>query len=99
MIDTDLIIAFAGMVAVTYGARLGGLWLGGLIPTHGRWRAALDALTPAMLIALVVPTALATGPAESAATLAVILVTVLFKAPNAALLAGVVIVAVLRAVL
>jgi uncharacterized membrane protein len=98
MIDTDLVVAFAGMIAVTYGARLGGVWLGGLIPTHGRWRAALDALTPAMLISLIVPTALATGVAETVATLVVVLAVVVWKAPNLALLLGVVAVAGLRAV-
>ncbi|RJF86266.1 hypothetical protein D3874_03805 [Oleomonas cavernae] len=98
MIDADLVLAFAGMIAVTYGARLGGLWLGGLIPTHGRWRAALDALTPAMLISLIVPTALATGVAETVATLVVAVAVVAWKAPNLALLLGVVAVAGLRAV-
>ena len=96
-VDSDLVIAFAGMIAVTYGARLSGLWLGGFIPTHGRWRAALDALTPAMLIALIVPTVFATGIAESAATLVVIATMLVTRSANLALLLGVVAVAGLRA--
>lgn len=65
-------IAILAMGLATYATRAGGLWLAARIPASGRFRAALDALPPAVLTAVIAPAALA-GPAEMLAAAITIL--------------------------
>jgi uncharacterized membrane protein len=60
-------LAIAGMAAATYLTRVSGLWLMRLMKVEGRTKAALDAVPPAILMAVIAPVAFATGPAETAA--------------------------------
>lgn len=66
----------AGMAALTLVLRLAGLWLGsrraGLTP-HGPGGAALDALPPVLLAAMLAPMALASGWAAFGASLVTLL--------------------------
>lgn len=57
------LLALAAMALVTFATRAAGLVLARHIPSRGRLRAALDALPPAVLIAVIAPAATA-GPAE-----------------------------------
>ena len=90
-----LILALA---AVTYATRIGGdLVLSRFQNINPRVEAALDAVPIAVITAIVVPAALATGIAETCAVAATILCSFRFSS-NISILAGVVTVAVLRAV-
>jgi len=66
------LIALAAMALVTFATRAAGLLLATYIPSHGRSRAALDALPAAVLIAVIAPAATA-GPAEILASALTIL--------------------------
>ncbi len=59
------IVAMAGATALT---RLAGLVLIRHVALGPRVRRAMSAIPPAVLMAVITPTALATGPAETAAT-------------------------------
>lgn len=80
--------AILGMAAVTYLTRIGGYWLVGRIRIRGRLAAALEAVPAAALTAIVTPTAMATGPAESAAAAVTVLTAWRAPAP-VAIVAGV----------
>ncbi len=67
-LDPKVLIAILVMAAVTYGTRLAGIFLSGHLQFAGRNKAAFDAIPPAVLMAVIAPTALATGPAETIAT-------------------------------
>jgi uncharacterized membrane protein len=60
-------LAIAGMAAATYITRVLGLYLMRFMKVEGRTKAALDAVPPAILMAVIAPVAFATGPAETAA--------------------------------
>jgi uncharacterized membrane protein len=66
------VTAILAMAAATYATRAVGLVLAERMPKTGRARAALDALPPAVLTAVIAPAALA-GPAEALAAGATIL--------------------------
>jgi uncharacterized membrane protein len=61
-------LAIAGMAIATYVTRVAGLYLVRFFNVRGRTKAALDAMPPAILMAVIAPVAFATGPAETAAT-------------------------------
>lgn len=61
------------MAAVTLAMRCGGYFLVRYVRVTGRVEAAMSAMPAAVLTALVVPTALATGPAESLAAAVTVL--------------------------
>ena len=65
--DWLTIATIIAMAAATYLTRIGGLYLMKGITVKGRLKAALDALPPAVLMAVIAPTVLATGPAETIA--------------------------------
>jgi branched chain amino acid efflux pump len=89
------IAAIAGMGLVTYGTRALGFWLVNRITLGARLKAALEAMPGAILMAVIAPIVLATGPAESLAALATLLVA--RKAPIiVAIACGVASVALLR---
>ena len=64
---TANIIAILGMALATFATRASGLYLMRGVVVTGRWKAALDALPPAILMAVIAPTILTTGIAESTA--------------------------------
>lgn len=66
-VDLNTALAILAMGLATYSTRLGGLYLLRFVNVKGRTRAALDALPPAILMAVIVPTVLTTGVAETIA--------------------------------
>lgn len=73
-IDPTTLAAIAVMAVATYLTRIAGYWLVRYFTLTGRSAAALEAVPGAVLIALIAPMVLATGPAESGAALVTILV-------------------------
>jgi uncharacterized membrane protein len=62
--DAATLLTILGMALATYATRLLGFYaLRGFEP-RGRFKAALDALPPAILMAVIAPTVLTSGPAE-----------------------------------
>ncbi|MDX3806027.1 AzlD family protein [Bosea thiooxidans] len=66
-VDPVNLVAFFGMAIVTYFTRVAGLALVGRLNLSPRAQAAFDAIPPAVLVAVIAPSALATGWAETAA--------------------------------
>ncbi len=97
----DAWIAIAGMAAVTYALRAGGLLLGDHLPTSGRWARALDRLPALLLIAIVAPGVLAAGwlGAAAAAVTAAIAIASASGNPFVAMGGGVAVVAIGRQLL
>ncbi len=60
-------LAIVGMALATYATRVSGLFLMRHVNVKGRTKAAFDALPPAILMAVIAPTILATGVAETIA--------------------------------
>jgi uncharacterized membrane protein len=89
--------AILGMALVTYATRAGGFWLAGRLPPSGRVAAGLRYAPGAVLAAIIAPAALDTGPAGIAALLLTVVVARRTKSLLIAAVAGVVLVAVLRA--
>ena len=88
----------AGMAVATYLTRIGGLYLMRGVKVQGRLKAALDALPPAVLMAVIAPTVLATGVAETIAA-AITVAAAFLRLPMIAVVAiGVAAVVVLRTV-
>jgi uncharacterized membrane protein len=97
-LDPVTLLAIAGMAIVTYLNRLSGLVLVRFVRLEGRTKAALDALPPAILMAVIAPMVLTRGPAETAA--AVITVIAALRLPLIAAVAiGVASVVALRHVI
>jgi uncharacterized membrane protein len=67
-IDPMTLAAILAMALVTYMTRIAGIFIGHRLVLTGRTKAAFDAIPPAVLMAVIAPVALATGPAETAAT-------------------------------
>ena len=74
-----LLIVFVLGLA-TYGSRVAGYWLLRGVVVTGRWRAAMDAVPPAILTAVIAPNVFLEGPAEMLAG-AVALGMALLRAP------------------
>jgi uncharacterized membrane protein len=66
-LDPGALAAILAMAVVTYLTRIAGPFVAGRLALRGRAKAAFDAIPPAVLIAVVAPTALATGWPETAA--------------------------------
>lgn len=66
-LDPINLVAFLGMAVVTYATRIAGLALAGRLSLSPRAQAAFDAIPPAVLVAVIAPSALATGWAETGA--------------------------------
>ncbi|WP_449257147.1 AzlD family protein [Bosea sp. (in: a-proteobacteria)] len=97
-IDPINFLAFLGMAIVTYVTRVAGLALAGRLNLSPRAQAAFDAIPPAVLVAVIAPSALATGWAETAA--AAIAALAATRLPLLAVVAvGVVAVVAFRAVM
>ena len=98
-VDLHTALAILAMGLATYGTRLGGLYLLRFVNVQGRTRAALDALPPAILMAVIVPSVLTTGVAETAAA-GITAVAAMLRLPMLVTIAvGVVSVVVLRGIL
>ena len=69
-VDLLTFLAIVGMAAVTYGTRIAGLFIADRITLSARSQAAFEAIPAAVLIAVIAPMILATGPAETVAALA-----------------------------
>ena len=96
--DLLTLATIAGMAAATYLTRIGGLYLMRGVKVQGRLKAALDALPPAVLMAVIAPTVLATGVAETIAA-AITVAAAFLRLPMIAVVAiGVAAVVVLRTV-
>ncbi len=97
-VDPLNLLAILVMAAITYGTRVAGLGLASRLRLTGRARAAFDAIPPAVLVAVIAPTALTTGwPETIAAGITMVAAT---RLPLLATVAvGVVAVVLLRLVL
>jgi uncharacterized membrane protein len=94
-VDTTTLLAILAMAVVTYVTRIAGLFVADRLVLTGRAKAAFDAIPPAVLVAVIAPTALTTGWAEAIA--AAITALVAFRLPLLATVAiGVAAVVVLR---
>lgn len=98
-LDPITLLAIAGMALATYATRLSGLYLMRSVTMTGRIKTALDALPPAILMAVIAPTILATGIAETIAA-AITAMAALLRLPLVVIiLIGVVSVVLLRMLL
>jgi uncharacterized membrane protein len=89
-------LAILGMGVTTYATRLAGYWLLQGRQISGRFKAALEAVPPAILTAVIAPTVFLQGPAEMISG-AITLTAAVLKLPLLATIAiGVASVALLR---
>jgi uncharacterized membrane protein len=94
-LDMTTVLAILAMAVVTYITRIAGLFVADRLVLTGRAKAAFDAIPPAVLVAVIAPTALTTGWPEAIA--AAITAFAAFRLPLLATVAvGVVSVVVLR---
>jgi uncharacterized membrane protein len=99
VIHLSTFLAIMGMGLATYATRLSGFVLLAGFNPKGRMKAALDALPPAILMAVIAPTVFLKGPAETIAAL-ITAVAAYFRVPLAlCIVIGVASVVALRAVL
>jgi uncharacterized membrane protein len=98
-VEPKVLVAILLMGAVIYAARAGGLWLASRVELSDRVEAWLNYLPGAILVSIVAPTVLTSGPAETLAALAVVLVALRSGGLLLATATGVVVVVALRAVL
>jgi uncharacterized membrane protein len=97
-LDATTLMAILAMAIVTYATRVAGLLVAHRLVLTGRSKAAFDAIPPAVLVAVVAPTALTTGWAEVVATFLTALAAT--RLPLlATIVVGVVSVVVLRQIL
>ena len=94
-VDPLTLAAIVVMAVATYFTRVAGFLVAGRLSLEGRAKAAFDAIPPAVLVAVIAPTALATGwPETVAAGIAAVAAT---RLPILATIAlGVVAVVILR---
>lgn len=85
-VDPLMFVTFLGMLAVTYGARIGGYLLVRRRPIDGRIKGVLDAMPVTVLAAIIAPMVFATGPAELLAALATLLLA--WRLPVAVVVIG-----------
>ena len=68
-VDPMTLAAIVAMAVVTYFTRIAGLYVADHLALSGRAKAAFDAIPPAVLVAVIAPSALATGWPETVAAL------------------------------
>ncbi|HEX2112772.1 MAG TPA: AzlD domain-containing protein [Alphaproteobacteria bacterium] len=66
-VDPVSLGAIAAMAFVTYATRIAGFFIAHRLALTGRAKAAFDAIPPAVLVAVIAPSALATGWPETIA--------------------------------
>ena len=98
-LDPSAALTIVGMALVTYGTRAGGLWLMGRVPITPPVEAWLRQIPGAVLVAIVAPAALTSGPAEALATLVTMLVMARLGNVLLAMVVGVGLVIALRGLL
>ena len=96
-VDGMVLAAILGMALVTFVTRVGGFWLAGWLPPGGRVAAGLRYAPGAVLAAIVVPAALDAGWVGLAGLLLTVAVAHRTRSLLLAAVAGVVLVAALRA--
>jgi uncharacterized membrane protein len=97
-VDPTTLAAIVAMGVVTYFTRIAGLYVADRLVLTGRAKAAFDAIPPAVLMAVIAPTALATGwPETIAAAITMVAATRLPLLGTVAV--GVVAVVLLRALI
>ncbi len=84
------------MAVVTYLTRISGFYLVSRIKVSGRSEAFLNAIPGAVLVSIVAPVVLASGPAESIASLVTVLTAWKSRSLPLAMIIGIVTVWVLR---
>ena len=95
-VHVTTLLAIIGMGLATYSTRISGLLLMRGVVVQGRLKTALDAVPPAVLVAVITPTIFMTGKPETLAAV-VTAVAAFFRLPLlAVILIGVVSVVVLR---
>jgi uncharacterized membrane protein len=77
-VDPQLLLTLIGMGAVTYATRIGGYALVKWLPVHGRFKAGLEAVPVAVLMAIIAPAVLAAGIADALAALVTVLLALRF---------------------
>lgn len=98
-VDPRVLLTILLMGVVIYTTRAGGLWLASRVEISGRLEAWLGFLPGAILVSIVAPTVLTSGPAEALAALAVVVVAARSGSLLGAMATGVVAVVLLRGVL
>ncbi|NRQ14139.1 AzlD family protein [Ensifer sesbaniae] len=97
-VDLDALLAILAMAVATIATRIGGLILIRYVTIGENQKRALEAIPPAVLMAVIAPTALVTGPSETIAAAATAVAAT--RLPLLASVAiGVISVALLRQVL
>jgi len=94
--DPVTLLTVAGMALATYATRAAGFTLMRYIRVGDRLKAALDAMPPAILMAVIAPTIFATGAAETLAAIIAALAAIARLPLIAVVVIGVASVAVLR---
>jgi uncharacterized membrane protein len=72
-LSAPTILAIIGMAIVTYATRIGGLFFADKLQFKGKAKAAFDEIPAAVLVSVIAPAVLTTGPAETIAALITIL--------------------------
>jgi uncharacterized membrane protein len=98
-LSASTLVAILAMALATFATRYGGLLLLKGITIRGRLKAALDAVPPAILTAVIAPTMLTTGYAEAIASVITIAAATLRLPLVVVIVIGVVSVVLLRMVL
>lgn len=88
MSPLETVLAVLAMAGVTFGTRIGGILIMGRIPVSPRIEAFLRYLSGSVLVAVVVPPVVRTGPAAWLAVAATLLVMLLTRKPLLALVTG-----------
>ncbi|MBI2092715.1 MAG: AzlD domain-containing protein [Deltaproteobacteria bacterium] len=94
--NTETGVVIFGMAVVTYLTRASGFYLVSRVKVSGKLEAFLNAIPGTVLVSLVAPVVLADGPAESIASLAVVLTAWKSRNLPLAMVVGIVTVWVLR---
>ncbi|MEZ5863213.1 MAG: AzlD domain-containing protein [Geminicoccaceae bacterium] len=97
MHDADALLAIGAMAILTYATRAGGFLVMSMVPLSPRLEAFLRHLSGSVLVAIIFPAAVTSGPAAILAILAAVLV--MHRTRNAlfAMTAGIGLAALLRA--
>ncbi|MCD0420108.1 MAG: AzlD domain-containing protein [Rhodopseudomonas sp.] len=97
MLRSDVMIAFAVMTAVTVASRLGGYFMMRYVEVTPRVRRMLDALPGSIIVAAALPVAVNGGPIVMIALAAAIAVSVLRRNDFLAVITGMLVAALARA--
>jgi uncharacterized membrane protein len=97
--SAETLVTLAGMMLVTYGARLGGLWLMSRLRPSARLERWLRSIPGAVLVAIVAPSIVAGGTADALGALATMAVAARSKNVLLAMIAGVGVVFLVRGAL